>query len=258
MVQIPSYKNLSQKMEVVDVEALCAARKFVRDSLALSLKDIAAKIYQENNIDKLYEYNVAAVGERAIKRASLSLLATADYKAALPLITKQLSCADNMTDEQAALSILVNLKGDDKGEKEKALDSFYQKWKKYDLIINSWFASQASVDAEGTYDKVLQLMEHKDFSFKNPNRLRSLFGGFFSNFAQFHHESGRGYKLCIDQVGKLDQTNPQVAARILRVMGDWKRMDTKRQGMMKTELERLQKTSGLSSDTGELVNQILK
>ena len=60
-----------------------------------------------------------------------------------------------------------------------------------------------------------------------------------------------------DQVLKLDQINPQVAARIVAPFTHWQRFDEVRQTKMKFALERILKTENLSKDVYEIVSKSL-
>jgi aminopeptidase N len=54
-----------------------------------------------------------------------------------------------------------------------------------------------------------------------------------------------------------DQINPQVAARLVPPLGRWRRFDEKRAGMMRSELERILGTPGLSKDVFEQASKSL-
>jgi aminopeptidase N len=68
------------------------------------------------------------------------------------------------------------------------------------------------------------LLQHPDFSLKNPNRARSLLlGPVHANPAAFHRADAAGYVLWADRVLELDAINPQLAARLARAMDRWAR-----------------------------------
>ena len=51
----------------------------------------------------------------------------------------------------------------------------------------------------------------------------------------------------------LDPGNPQVAARLVQPLGQWRRFDPARQGLMKAQLRRIHDQPGLSTNTFEMV-----
>jgi aminopeptidase N len=108
-------------------------------------------------------------------------------------------------------------------------------------------------------DEVITLMQHPVFNIRNPNRVRALIGAFcHGNPARFHDRSGRGYAFAADQVLVLDPLNPQVAARIVGVFDDWRRYEPVRRALMKTQIERIAGSAGLSPNVGEVVTKALR
>jgi aminopeptidase N len=105
---------------------------------------------------------------------------------------------------------------------------------------------------------VRALMQHPAFNLRNPNRARSLIFSFCSgNPAQFHAEDGSGYAFWADQVLALDAINPQVAARLARVMDRWQKYEMPLRERMRAALERVAASSTLSRDVREIVSKAL-
>ena len=69
--------------------------------------------------------------------------------------------------------------------------------------------------------------------------------------------NGAGYAFLGDWVLTLNESNPQVAARMASVFNDWRRYDEARQGQMQTQLERIASGPSLSKDVYEIVNRAL-
>ena len=133
-----------------------------------------------------------------------------------------------MTDVLAALAVLS---GEDCPEREAALAAFHAKWRQDALVLDKWFAIQAMSKRPGTLDAVRALSRHPDFDLRNPNRVRALVGSFAAgNPAAFHDASGGGYRFLADTIIALDPQNPQVAARMVSPLGQWRRVDADRQG----------------------------
>ena len=100
-------------------------------------------------------------------------------------------------------------------------------------------------------------MAHADFSYTNPNRLRSLVGAYAANQVRFHAADGVGYRLVADAVLAVDGLNPQAAARLVSPLGRWQRFDTARAALMRAELQRIVATEGLSKDVFEIASKSL-
>jgi len=170
--------------------------------------------------------------------------------------------SDNMTDRFAALSALVNSFAPGR---EHALADFYERFEDDALVIDKWFSLQGMQRGEvgphagkRTIDTVRALMQHPAFNLRNPNRARSLIFSFCSgNPAQFHAEDGSGYAFWADQVLALDAINPQVAARLARVMDRWQKYEMPLRERMRAALERVAASSTLSRDVREIVSKAL-
>ena len=191
---------------------------------------------------------------RRLKNVVLGYLATQDKPEIVALISNQFDAADNMTDKQAALSMLVDLGGPDR---DGALAAFYDQYQSDPLVIDKWFAVQAVSRRSDTIDLVRQLAMHKDFSIENPNRVRSLLGAFTQNQVRFHQADGAGYQLLTDFVLKIESGNPQLAARLVAALNNYRRFDASRQSMMESELKRIAAHPGLCKDVHEIVQRSL-
>ncbi len=77
------------------------------------------------------------------------------------------------------------------------------------------------------------------------------------NPLHYHAADGSGYAFLADRVLELNATNPQVAARIMRPLMNWRHFETGRAALMKAQLERIQTHDGLSVDVLEIVTKSL-
>jgi aminopeptidase N len=73
----------------------------------------------------------------------------------------------------------------------------------------------------------------------------------------FHAGSGDGYDFLAAEVLALDPANPTTAARLVQPLGQWRRHDAARQGLMRAALDRILASSGLSPNTYEIVAKSL-
>jgi aminopeptidase N len=102
------------------------------------------------------------------------------------------------------------------------------------------------------------LTAHPAFEPKNPNRLRALVSTFAnSNPARFHDTSGAGYIFLADQILAVDRFNPMTAARLIDPLDGWRRYKPELGALMKTQLERIAGTEGLSKNVLEKANRAL-
>jgi aminopeptidase N len=252
---LPSEKLLGQEMEVVDVDALHAAREFALGELARAHRAQLWSTYEACATGEAYTLDRAAVARRRLKNAVLGMLAVLGEAEVIQRLAAQFRGSDNMTDRQAALVLLVDGEGP---EREEALSAFYQRWKGDPLVLDKWFAVQALSKRSDTLAGVLELFGHPDFSLKNPNRLRSLVGSFCAgNQVRFHAADGAGYAFLADIVLDLDAMNPQMAARMVSIFNPWRRFDPARRASIESQLERIAARESLSKDVFEIVSRAL-
>lgn len=141
--------------------------------------------------------------------------------------------------------------------RERSLDAFGRSYAAEPLILDKWFALQAMIAEPGAIDRVKQLMSHHAFSLSNPNRVRSLIGGFSANATQFNRADGAGFNLLADVVLTLDPTNPQIAARLLTALRSWRALEPARRDKAQEALRRIAATSALSADVNDIVTRCL-
>jgi aminopeptidase N len=247
----PSEAQIGDRMERVDPDAIHSAREGLRATIGSQLRDDLLRTRAGNIPDDL---SPAAKGARRLGSVALGLLAAGDPREGASLAKAQFDSAANMTERQAALAVLVSL---DQPEREAALEAFYERFKDDPLVLDKWFALQATAQRAETVDEVERLAAHPVFTIANPNRLRALAGTFSANQWAFHHASGRGYRFVADMVLTADRLNPQVAARLVPAFGRWRRFDDDRATRMRAELERIVAAPSLSRDTYEQVTRSL-
>jgi aminopeptidase N len=252
-ILLPSESLIADRLDVVDPDAIHQAREQLRSSIGRNLHGELLAAHRSDGASG-DDLSPAAKGIRRLRTVALGYLAAADEAEAAALAKAQFDRADNMTDRQGALGVLVST---ETPERRQALDAFYERFRGDPLVLDKWFALQASAQRPDTVDRVLELVKHQDFTMTNPNRLRSVAGTFGANHWAFHSADGRGYAFLADMIIAADKLNPQIAARMVPPLGRWKRFEPKRAAMMREALERIAGTPGLSKDVYEQVTKSL-
>ncbi|HVM23232.1 MAG TPA: aminopeptidase N [Sphingomicrobium sp.] len=252
-VMVPGDSLIADRMDVIDPDAIHASRDRLRRAISAALPGELLAAHRSDGVDGS-DLSPRAKGIRRLRTVALGLLAAGDEAQAAALARAQFEAADNMTDRQGALGVLVSL---DAPEREWSLERFYERFKDDALVLDKWFALQASAQRADTVDAVLSLADHRDFTIGNPNRLRALAGTFGANHWAFHSADGRGYAFLAELIIAADQLNPQVAARLVPPFGRWRRFEPKRSAQMREALERIAAAPGLSKDVFEQVSKSL-
>ncbi len=252
---MPSESDVAQAIgRDVDPEAIHSARETLRSALGRSLREILSAVYERSTPAEPYKPDAESAGRRALRNTALSLLSAAKSRFAIAKVKEQARTASNMTESIAALNILSHLGGD---AYEQALQRFYRRWKDEALVMNKWFALQASSPAPDTLTRIKELAAHPLFSIKNPNRVRAVYAAFaHGNQVRFNDASGKGYELVADAVIEIDGFNPQVASRLLSAFESWRIFEPGRRALAEQALKRVLAKKDLSADVFEIASKI--
>ncbi|KZN12425.1 aminopeptidase N [Marinomonas sp. TW1] len=253
ILNLPSQAYLSELAQVIHPNAIKQARQYLKKQIAESLQTEFAQAYQQHQVTGPYQAEAKDIASRSLKNLALSYWLESGAETAKQSVVDQFESADNMTDQFAALSIAVH-NGHDKAD--NLLDAFYQQWQNEPLVVNKWLMLSASREQEKAVDSMKTLMKHDAFDLKNPNKVRSLLGGFGQNISAFHHVDGSGYQFLADQILVLDKRNPQIASRLCTPLTRWKKMAPELRVKMKAELERIM-ADDLSKDVYEVISKSL-
>ncbi len=257
VLTLPGEGYLAEQMDVVDVDGIHAARRFVQRTLAQRLREPLLATYQalHGGAGDGYRIDSAAIGQRALKNVCLEYLMQLDDVGLRALCLEQFQVAGNMTDQLGALAALAN---DDSPERADALAAFYQRWRCEALVVDKWLSLQATSRLPGTLAVVRELMVHEAFNLRNPNKVRALIGAFSqANPWHFHAADGSGYTFLADRILDLNAFNPQIAARLMTAFTRWRKYDPARQQGICTQLERILATPELSPDVYEIAAKSL-
>ncbi|MEG8037931.1 aminopeptidase N [Sphingomonas sp. LR60] len=253
-VLLPSENFIGDQLSIVDPEAIFRAREDLRAAVGREL-EARWRAACDPALRRPYAYTPEDKGIRRLRSVALGYLAASGANDAPTLAWEQFEAADNMTDRQGALAVLVNGQSP---ERERALDHFYTRYADNALVLDKWFQTQALSSRDDTFALVAELAQHPDFTLANPNRARALVGAFAVNQRAFHAAGGAGYRWLTDQLLALDKLNPQTSARLLPPLGRWRRFDPVRSGAMRAELERIVATPGISKDLFEQASKSLE
>ena len=254
-LQLPSEADIAEVARPSDPEAIHAVREFIYTTLAKALRLDLERLYAELHEEGEYSPDATSIGRRSLKNVCLAYLGRIQDDGIHETCLQQYLAAGNMTDAMAALAVLSSIECP---QREQALQHFHDRWQHDSLVMDKWFALQATSSLPDTLQQVQALMQHKLFDMRNPNKVRALVGSFaMRNPLHFHAQDGSGYVFLTERVLELDAMNPQIASRMVRPLMNWRQYEPVRSALMKAQLERIQAHSGLSSDAYEIVNKSL-
>ena len=267
VLTLPSESYLAEQLSELDPLKVHLVREKMREELSLALFKDWEWAYHSNHQTGAYSPDPLSCGRRALSGLALSHLCLAESlltensdtpKGAWARVaTKDFEHADNMTQRMHALNALMSCGNP---EAKNALDEFYRLFKNDALVMDKWFAVQASSNSRGgdLLGKVRTLMMHKDFEIKNPNRARALiFSYCIANPAAFHRSDASGYVFWSERVIEIDAFNSQVAARLARALDRWKKLVEPYRTAAYEALKRVAAKPDLSNDVREVLTRAL-
>jgi aminopeptidase N len=254
-LSLPSEADIAELAQPANPDAIHQAREFMYSTLAKALRFDLERFYSTLQKEGAYHVDSKSIGQRSLKNICLDYLGRINDESIQQQCLLQFRQANNMTDALAALAVLNQI---DCPQRQQALDEFEQRWQHDPLVMDKWFALQATSALPHTLERVKALTQHKLFDIRNPNKVRALIGSFaMRNPLHFHAENGSGYNFLSEHVLQLDAINPQIASRMVRPLMSWRQYETQRSQLMRQHLEQIKAHQSLSPDVYEIVSKSL-
>jgi len=256
ILTLPSETSLAELFSQVDIDAIHQVREHLLQQIAEALREPWQQVFNHNQVTGAYSIEAAAMAKRALANLALGYLARADRQLGNQLAGEQYRQANNMTDVLAAMQAASAA---DLPVLPELLQDFERQWQHDGLVMDNWFRLQACRAQGDTLMQVRALMSHPAFSLQNPNRVRALVGTFCAgNPSQFHAADGSGYRFLMEVLLALNTMNPQVAARLIVPLIQFKRLDEGRKALIRAELRTLAALPDLARDLYEKVSRALE
>ncbi len=254
MLTVADANSLVDGRVDIDPEAVHVARARVEDALSTTLAQPLLATYLETADAAAAVIDPATRARRRLRNVCLAALCRTQSRH-LDLARDHYREARTLTDRLAALAVLVNLQAADAAA---LLDDFASAHAADALLLDKWFAVQATVPDPATVERVESLCAHPAFRWTNPNNIYALLGAFaLRNPRAFHRDDGAGYRLVADAILKVDALTPQVAARVATAFASWRRYEPMRRSLMHGELQRIAARNHLSPDLTDIVTRSL-
>jgi aminopeptidase N len=253
-LQLPGEAELAGTLaRDVNAERLHTTRAKVLQSVSEVISETLLSWITKTKERGAYAPDPIGVAQRSLHLACLGLFAHANPNEALQLAEELFRTADNMTLEGGAIASVLfvpNKRVDD------MLQTFQRRHSSDHLLMDKWFSMMAALPAPHAASRIEELTRHAAFSFKTPNKVYALIGGFTSgNLAGFHAEDGSGYRLLADCVIKLNAINPQAASRMATGFRSWRLYDVPRRQQAEQAMRHILSQKDLSNDVFEIISR---
>jgi aminopeptidase N len=265
VLALPGEGYVAEQLAVVDPQRIHAAREHLLDHLAEQLHVDWAWAYEQHQVRVGYAPQRQQAGQRALAGRALAMLCRHAARSGNPVwpgrAYQQVKDAGNMSERLAALNALVHARCE---LADAALQRFHALAHGNALVIDKWFEVQARASEDplgggATLARVKSLLLHKDFSLRNPNRVRALLVSLCrDNPAAFHRADASGYVFWAERLIELDAINPSMAGRIARVMDRWAHLAEPYRSAAREAIARVGARNELSAEVREIVRRALE
>ena len=253
---------MAEHVNPADPARIHALHEQALDQLAAHLLPDWLWAYESHSVREGYRPEPDQAGRRALTNLALAMLVRHATRNGDPVwpgrALQRFKDASNMTDRLGALSALVESHSE---LAAGALQRLYDQFAGEPLVIDKWFMLQACAsEREGrVFARVRELMQHRAFTLKNPNRVRSLISSLcLRNPGAFHRADAAGYVFWAERVIELDALNPQIAARVARALDRWVHLAEPYRSAAREAIARVALRTDLSNDVREIVTKALR
>jgi len=254
ILSLPTETYLAELHEKIDVDGIYLARDTLEKTVSQQLFQDWWQLYQNCLQHGDYALTSVNIAKRSLQGVALHYLMCNASPDVISAARHQLQQANNMTEKLSALRALMN---DPTQAHDDLIQAFYEQWQHEPLVVNKWLSCYALTTHGRALENIKALTHHAAFQWSNPNKIYALLLTFAKNNPyHFHAKDGQGYAFIADCVKRIDQHNPQVAARLVSAFTSYRRYDEKRQALIAEQLQSMLKSS-LSKDVYEVVSKTL-
>ena len=234
LLDIPSAQELASAIHAnYDPVLIKQQRDDLYGQVAKSLQQQWTVLYNQLPL-QAYADSPAALGQRALRNVVLDMALTAGVSDASRWAQQQYDNASCMTERLGALKAMVNHQVAGSAD---YLADFHQRFSDDALVIDLWFSVQASSE-QITADQITALLNHPEFDWNTPNRIRSVLSAFSVQPTVLWTPAG--LDIYTGVIKKMDEANPVLASRLLQVLARWYTLVEPRRSMAQEHLIALQ------------------
>lgn len=257
LISLPHYELVWNRIENLDPIILESSIADVKKQISEMLLESFLKNYDLINKElskKPYNTDSKDMDKRSLKNIILYYISRANEKTGEDLAIKQLNKADNLTDRIAALNVILSSKNKELYNKYK--NEFKEKWQNESLVILKWVSLVVAANRDDSAYQTSKLLNDDIFDITTPNMNYSVMRGFNNNLRLLYSEEGS--EIFFNHLKAIDKINPKVASRFVRILSNWKNLDSKNKEMILKHLQASQKNTDISHDLKEIIDSLLK
>lgn len=254
ILAVPDEFMLGDRDAVIDVDGVADGLSFLRRRLGEELRATLLDTWHRFATDDPQGASPADLGARMLIEPVLApLLAVADTDGtALAIAALD---APNATRAMRAFSQLAHV---DHVPFDDLVAATYDRWQDAPKLVDRWLRAQSGARRSDTIARVAALAAGPLYDRNDRSRVMGVWFPFATrNRVVFHHPSGEGYRVFVDELGELMPLNAGMAVRLVGDLLQFKRFDEHRAALMRSELQRMADMDGMPGFAVDIIHSLL-
>lgn len=253
LLALPDEFMLGDREASIDVDGVASGLAVLRSRLGLALHDDLLDLLERTTDDSMGT-SPSDIATRSLIEPCLALLLATGSDPAIAAAERQLR-SPNPTRAVRSLAQLVHL---DAAPIDGYVAETYARWEGSPKLLDRWLRAQSGSRRADTIERVAALRDGPLYDRSDRGRIMGLWFPFATrNRSVFHHPSGAGYRLFVDEVIELMPINAGVVIRLVGDLLQFKRFDEHRSALMRHELERMADAPGMPDFAVGIVQSLL-
>lgn len=254
LLAVPDEFMLGDRDPVIDVDGVASGLERLRRQMGNALHDVLIDVWCRFDGDDLDGASPSDMAVRMLVEPVLApLLATASGDG-----TRLALAALDSRNATRAMRAFAQLAHVDHAPFDDLVARQYDVWKGAPKLIDRWLRAQSGARRSDTIARVAALASGPLYDRDDRSRVMGVWFPFATrNRVVFHHPSGEGYRIFVDELGDLMPTNAGLAVRLVGDLLQFKRFDERRSALMRAELERMVHMDGMPGFAVDILHGLL-
>lgn len=254
LIALPDEFMLGDRDAVIDVDGVANGLQHLRAQLGRLLHDPLVQVWHRFHIDDPRGAAPSDIAARMLVEPVLApLLATESPDGtALAIAALDSPSATRAIRAFGQLAHVDHVPFDDLVARQ------YEMWKDAPKLVDRWLRAQSGARRSDTIARVAALAAGPLYDRDDRSRVMGVWFPFATrNRVVFHHPSGDGYRIFVDELGQLMPRNAGLAVRLVGDLLQFKRFDERRAALMRAELERMAHMEGMPGFAVDILRGLL-
>lgn len=242
LLAVPDEFMLGDREPVIDVDGVAEGLDFLRRRLGERLHDLLVDVWHRFDTDDPRGAAPSDLATRMLVEPVLAPLLAVASPTGTALAIDALD-APNATRAVRAFAQLMHAEHVDA---DALVAQQYDRWQAAPKLVDRWLRAQSGARRPDTIERVAALAAGPLYDRDDRSRVMGVWFPFATrNRVVFHHPSGEGYRIFVDELGHLMPTNAGLAVRLVGDLLQFQRFDPHRRALLRAELERMTTMDGM-------------